>query len=198
MAGTLTIASSSATPSGCEAQVLSLVRQAVAHMDEAQTVAALRAGLVEMAKRGDLHSLEFPAAHRDHYSRRCVYSDPWERFSIIAMTWNVGQGTPLHDHSGVWCVEVVVDGIMEVVNYQMLDEDHFGHCRFEKRETLPAYPASSGALIPPFEHHVFSNVGAIPSHTLHVYGGPMSRCDIFQPIGEGWFQRQHRELRFDR
>ena len=137
MAGTLTIASSSATPGGCEAQVLSLVRQAVAHMDEAQTVAALRAGLVEMAKRGDLHSLEFPAAHRDHYSRRCVYSDPWERFSIIAMTWNVGQGTPLHDHSGVWCVEVVVDGIMEVVNYQMLDEDHFGHCRFESAKHSP-------------------------------------------------------------
>ena len=150
-----------------------------------------------MARNGGFDHLEFPLPAPDHYTRRLVFSDAWERFTIIAMTWGVGHATPLHDHAGVWCVEVVVDGDMEVVNYELLEEDRNGLCRFEKRETIPARPASSGALIPPFEHHIFGNSGTKPSHTLHIYGGPMNRCDTFTPAGDGLWQRQHRQLRYD-
>jgi hypothetical protein len=86
---------------------------------------------------------------------------------------------------------------MEVVSYRMLDEDTLGHCRFQEQETIPAYPASSGALIPPFEHHVFRNAGNAVSHTLHVYGGPMNYCNIFERVADGWWQRQRREMRYD-
>lgn len=180
-----------------EQKLLTLCREAAASNDQLETVSALKIGLVELAKQGILGSLDFLPDRPDRYARRLVYSDPWNRFVIIAMTWGVGQGTPLHDHSGVWCVEVVVDGEMEAVSYQLVDEDAFGHCRFEEREIIPAYPASSGALIPPFEHHIFRNTGETASHTLHVYGGPMNHCDVFERVSDDWWQRQHRELRYD-
>jgi predicted metal-dependent enzyme (double-stranded beta helix superfamily) len=158
----------------------------------------LKTGLFDLARRDKLSSVEFPAPSPDGYARRLVCADAWGRFVVIAMTWGPGQKTPLHDHAGVWCVEVVVDGMMEVVSYQLMEENkELGHCRFEQRETVAAPPASSGALIPPFEHHIFGNTGTELAHTLHVYGGPMNRCDIFQPLAEGWWQRVHRELRYD-
>src|SRR5690606_32955581 len=40
----------------------------------------------------------------DHYARREVYRSPDLGYSVIAMTWGPGQGTPIHDHCGRWCV----------------------------------------------------------------------------------------------
>ena len=178
-------------------ELLGLVRQAVATGAEGRIISILKEGLVEMARRGAFDTFTFPPPARDHYSRRLVYSDPWERFTVIAMTWGAGHRTALHDHAGVWCVEVVVDGDMEVVNYQLLEETADGLCRFEKLGTTRAHSASSGALIPPFEHHVFGNCGTQTSHTLHIYGGPMNRCNTFQPVQEGWWRCQNRPLGYD-
>ncbi len=180
-----------------EQEVLAIARSAVATIDQTTIVSILKQGLAEMARRGAFATFEFPPPQADRYARRLVFSDAWERFTIIAMTWGVGHQTALHDHAGTWCVEVVVAGDMEVVNYQMMEEISSGLCRFERRETVSAPPASSGTLIPPFEHHIFANVGATPSHTLHVYGGPMNRCNVFEPVGGGWWQRLHRDLRYD-
>ena len=184
--------------SGTEEDLLALCCTAVATGHEGEIAGILKNGLFELARRGMLGGVGYPEPSPDRYARRLVYADAWGRFVVIAMTWGPGQKTPLHDHAGVWCVEVVVDGRMEVVSYQLLEENKsLGHCRFERRETVAAPPASSGALIPPFEHHVFSNAGEEVAHTLHVYGGPMNRCDIFEPLAAGWWQRVHRELRYD-
>ena len=59
------------------------------------------------------------------------------------MTWGPGQGTPLHDHAGIWCVECVVEGEMEVRQYDLVEENA-GSFRFvpqpsiEAREARPA------------------------------------------------------------
>jgi len=44
---------------------------------------------------------------QDHYARRELYRSPEHGYSIVAMTWGPGQGTPIHDHCGLWCVEGV-------------------------------------------------------------------------------------------
>jgi hypothetical protein len=33
--------------------------------------------------------------------------------------------------------------------------------------------------------------------TLHVYGGEMSRCHVFEPAGDGTYQRVTHELAYD-
>ena len=44
------------------------------------------------------------------------------RYSAIVMTWGPGQGTAVHDHGGLWCVEGVVDGEIAVTQYDVEPE----------------------------------------------------------------------------
>ena len=142
----------------------------------------------------------FHQAKPDSYARRLLYQDPELGFTALVMTWGPGQRTALHDHAGIWCVEGVLEGEMEVIRYELMDEQD-GVCRFEQRGSVQATAGSAGALIPPFEHHVLAN--ARPdrtSLTLHVYGGEMTHCDVFQPFGEdapGLYRRSSRALSYD-
>src|SRR5262245_15015900 len=58
----------------------------------------------------------------DHYARRLLYQDPLNRYTAVVMTWGPGQGTPVHDHGGLWCVEGVVEGRMSVTQYDVTPE----------------------------------------------------------------------------
>src|SRR4030095_3701968 len=134
----------------------------------------------------------------DSYARRLLYRDPDLGFTALLMTWGPGQRTALHDHSGIWCVEGVVEGEMEVTRYELAEEMEEGLCRFVARGAVAASAGSAGALIPPFEHHVLAN--ARPdraSLTLHVYGGEMNHCDIFEPFRAGLYRRCPKLLSYE-
>jgi predicted metal-dependent enzyme (double-stranded beta helix superfamily) len=133
----------------------------------------------------------------DGYARRLFHRDPEGRFSVVAMTWGPGQGTPLHDHAGIWCVEGVVEGALEVARYELLDEADDGVHRFAERGRTSAGVGSSGALIPPFEYHTLANASDDRvAVTLHVYGGDMDHCSVFEPRAEGGYLRRVKELSF--
>jgi 3-mercaptopropionate dioxygenase len=135
----------------------------------------------------------------DSYARRLLYKDDDLGFTALVMTWGPGQRTALHDHAGIWCVEGVLEGEMEVIRYELLEEQEDGVCHFEPRGSVHATAGSAGALIPPFEHHVLANsLSDRPSLTLHVYGGEMTHCDIFQPeAAAGLYRRSSRQLSYD-
>src|SRR3546814_11261878 len=59
----------------------------------------------------------------DHYARRELYRSPEHGYSVVAMTWAPGQATPIHDHCGLWCVEGVGDGDLEINPYALLERD---------------------------------------------------------------------------
>jgi hypothetical protein len=53
-------------------------------------------------------------------------------------------------------------------------------------------------LIPPYEYHVLGN--ALPeqnSVTLHIYGGEMTRCSIYEPQPDGLWRRREKRLEYD-
>jgi predicted metal-dependent enzyme (double-stranded beta helix superfamily) len=133
----------------------------------------------------------------DHYARRLLYRDLELDFTAVVMTWGPGQRTALHDHAGIWCVEGVVEGEMEVTRYELLGEEDGELFRFAERGTVQACAGSAGALIPPFEHHVLANNRpSRTSLTLHVYGGEMDHCSVFEPAGsaEGLYRRTAKSL----
>ena len=138
----------------------------------------------------------FHVPRRDTYARRLLHRDPDGRYTAVVMTWGPGQKTALHDHAGIWCVECVVAGQMEVTQYDLLsDED--GRYRFAEQGRVPAGRGSAGCLIPPFEYHTLANLrpdGA--SVTLHVYGGEMDHCHVYEPAGDGTYRRQTRTLSY--
>ena len=115
------------------------------------------------------------------------------------MTWGPGQGTPLHDHAGIWCVEGVVEGRMDVTQFDLIEEADAagGAYRFEAKGCVHAAVGSAGCLIPPFEYHVLANALDVPSITLHVYGGEMTTCHVFEPAEGGRYVRCERALSYD-
>jgi predicted metal-dependent enzyme (double-stranded beta helix superfamily) len=117
----------------------------------------------------------------DAYARRLLHRDPQGRYSAIVMTWGPGQGTAVHDHGGLWCVEGVVDGEIAVTQY-LVQQDTDGFYRVTPIGSLLAGTGSAGCLIPPTDHHVLANARpARASVTLHVYGGDLDDCKVFLP-----------------
>jgi predicted metal-dependent enzyme (double-stranded beta helix superfamily) len=134
-----------------------------------------------------------------HYARRELYSCPERGTSIVAMTWAPGQGTPIHDHCGLWCVEGVWQGKLEITRYELEQEDA-DRAHFSMHETLMAGAGSAGSLLPPHEYHTIRNPQPDQiSISLHVYQKAMGTCATFTPIeGEpGWYLRGKKELCLD-
>jgi hypothetical protein len=84
----------------------------------------------------------------DHYARRELYRSPRLGYSVVAMTWGPGQGTPIHDHSGLWCVEGVWDGQLEITQYETARDATDERIRFRAAGGMQAGPGSAGSLIP--------------------------------------------------
>jgi predicted metal-dependent enzyme (double-stranded beta helix superfamily) len=137
-------------------------------------------------------------AATDHYARREIYRSDEFGYSVIAMTWGPGQGTAIHDHAGMWCVEGVWHGEIEVTPYEMVEQSD-GRYRFEPRGTTLAGPGSAGSLIPPHEYHTIRNPSADGvAVSVHIYRGSMTCCSVFKPLGGHWYNRDERQLSLDR
>lgn len=151
--------------------------------------------LQEALRSGDLRLPErFSVAKADTYARRLLHRDPDGRYTAVVMTWGPGQATALHDHAGIWCVECVVDGLMEVTQYRLLSEND-GRYRFAQQGQVSAGRGSAGCLIPPFEYHTLANASPDrTSMTLHIYGGEMDHCHVFEPAADGTYSRVTRTL----
>lgn len=122
------------------------------------------------------------------YARRLIHKDE-SGFVIVAMTWGPGQGTPIHDHCNAWCVECVVEGEIEVVQYDLKSQKQNLYF-FEEQKPITASFGDAGALIPPYEYHLIRNISHEPAVTLHVYAKEMTDCSIFIPQKEGYFREK--------
>lgn len=133
----------------------------------------------------------------DHYARREIYRSEQHGYSVVAMTWGPGQGTPVHDHCGLWCVEGVWDGELEITQYELLEQEG-ERFRFRAAGGMHAGPGSAGSLIPPHEYHTIRNTNADDvAVSLHIYKAPMECCSMFVQQDGEWFERIDRTLAVD-
>ena len=179
------------------AELVECLDSAVQRPSPAEITASVKAALERIAAAG---TLELPAAltapRPDRYARRLLHRSAEHGYTAILMTWGPGQGTPLHDHAGMWCVEGVLEGEIEVTQHDLL-EQRDGLYRFRREATVTAGPGNAGALIPPFEYHTIANPSdAGKAVTLHIYAGEMTHCTAFEPRGDGLYERHERELRY--
>jgi predicted metal-dependent enzyme (double-stranded beta helix superfamily) len=127
----------------------------------------------------------------EKYARRLLHKDGDGKYSVVVMVWGSGQCTPLHDHSGTWCVECVASGKIRVTRYDLVGSATTPLVEFREAGRVEAGRGEAGALIPPFEYHKIENPYPEQAVTVHVYGGEMVSCSAFFPEGE----RYRRELR---
>ena len=166
-------------------EMIRLLDEAVEKQTTTGCCKAVKRALEEIVTSGlDFVPPAFLAPAEDKYARRLLHKDPEGRYSVLVMVWGVHQGTPLHDHAGMWCVECVYRGRILVKSYSLDDEigDRF---KFVKEQEVLAGIGEAGTLIPPFDYHTIENAESdVPSVTLHVYGGEMDWCNTFVPDGD--------------
>lgn len=183
---------------GCR-QLIAAIDDAVAQGSTPAITDSLRNSLCKLIRGNEIRLPDCvlePAAGR--YARRELYRSDDHGYCVVAMTWGPGQGTPIHDHAGMWCVEGVWRGALDVVQYERLN-DSDGHCRFQPVGSVQAGPGSAGSLIPPHEYHTIRNPSdSDVAVSLHIYSGNMTRCAVFQPLAGGdGYERLERQLGLD-
>jgi predicted metal-dependent enzyme (double-stranded beta helix superfamily) len=99
------------------------------------------------------------------FARHVLHAEP--AFSVVAVVWQPGQATPIHDHIA-WCSFVVLQG----VEYETLYRSHGDHLRQIRRVANRTGDASGFA--PPGDIHRVHNTGDTTAVSLHVYGADLS------------------------
>jgi len=119
---------------------------------------------------------------RQHYTRNLIDKTPL--YELLAICWEVGQASSVHNHRDQNCWMAVPMGRLLVENYrivfQQLEE---GRCELETADTVemnPAHPCAVDPLEP--VHRVFNprefNQRAV---SLHVYSRPFDSCLVYSP-----------------
>jgi len=179
-------------------ELIQRLDEAMAPSDDAGRCRNVKQVLIDVVKSGEQFVPDaFLQPAPDRYARRLLHRDPKGRYTVLVMVWGVGQATPLHDHAGTWCVECVYRGRIEVSSYSVRGGDpEKDVVQFEKETVVRAGVGEAGALIPPFEYHVIGNPNDQPAITIHVYGGEMTFCHIFEPLEGGGYRRKYKELSY--
>ncbi|PNS08239.1 cysteine dioxygenase family protein [Solilutibacter silvestris] len=183
-------------------RLIAAVDDAVLHggADRSEITRHLRDGLCALMKAG---SVELPdcvfQTVPGHYARRELYRSRRHGYGVVAMTWAPGQGTKIHDHHGMWCVEGVWSGNIEITQYDLAERegDEF---RFVECNTLTGNTGSAGCLIPPHEYHTIRNASDRDvAVSVHIYEQPMTCCGLFEQSsrGDGWHRYVRKELTLD-
>ncbi|MBS2038519.1 cysteine dioxygenase family protein [bacterium] len=130
------------------------------------------------------------------YARHLVHKESEDGFCVVVMVWSPGQGTPVHDHGGVWCVESCVEGQLAITSYRMLDGSDPEHVRFKQEEYVEVGRGSVGCLIPPFEHHKIHNPFRTTAITIHVYGHELRNCTRYLKNSHDTFRVEKSSLSY--
>ncbi|HSM85713.1 MAG TPA: cysteine dioxygenase family protein [Candidatus Limnocylindrales bacterium] len=117
---------------------------------------------------------------RQHYTRNLI--EKTALFELLAICWEVGQGSSIHNHKEQNCWMAAPIGRLLVQNYRVLQQDlEAGTCDLDPTDVLEMN-ASNPCAVDPAQpvHKVFNpiefNQRAV---TLHVYSRPYDSCVVY-------------------
>jgi len=104
------------------------------------------------------------------------------RYTGLIMVWPAGHATPIHDHAGLWGIEMVLQGALSVEDYELAGDNELRHVG-----TSVLDEGQSCAFLGTAGHaHRCTNLSARRAAvTLHVYGGMLERYRNFDVRSDG-------------
>jgi 3-mercaptopropionate dioxygenase len=159
-------------PSRCPGLLISAIRGITRHRLTWELTAMMIAGelerqplppaglLTEAERRGD------PAGYRCHL----LHAELDGSFSVLAMVWQPGQATAIHDHV-TWCATAVLQGVESEEVFSIAADG----TALELAVRRENHPGAVSGLAPPGDIHRVRNCGDDVAISLHVYGADISR-----------------------
>ncbi len=120
--------------------------------------------------------------NRQHYTRNLI--DKTDLYELIAICWEVGQGSSVHNHRGQNCWMAAPVGRLLVENFHVEFEDiKTGRCRLLASNTVELNAANPCAVDPrePVHRVVNPREANRRAVTLHVYSRPFDTCVAYSP-----------------
>ena len=119
---------------------------------------------------------------RQHYTRNLIDKTPL--YELIAICWEIGQNSSVHNHRDQNCWMAVPIGRLLVENYRVISQDvEQGCCRLETADTLEMNPGRPCAVDPLEPVHRVYNPREFDQRavSLHVYSRPFDSCVVYSP-----------------
>jgi len=119
---------------------------------------------------------------RQHYTRNLVDKTPL--YELVAICWEVGQASSVHNHRGQNCWMAAPVGRLLVENYHLISQDlNTGHCNLEPAASVEMNAVHPCAVDPKEPVHRVVNPREFNQRavTLHVYSKPFDSCVVYSP-----------------
>lgn len=112
------------------------------------------------------------------YRRHLLATASDNRYSALLIAWPPGYRTPLHDHDGLWGIELVIDGALAIEEFS--NEGVRAESTLDHQRTLILGIGDAAAFAGPGYVHSCRNLSAQrPALSLHVYGGVLDGYSAF-------------------
>lgn len=169
------------------------------HAMSVHNTAAITAGIEHALARHVPASASLPADW-------LVY-DPWQPFrqelyrsrlhgyQMVVTTWAPGQSAQVHDLSNTWSVQATLAGSVEVTGF-VVARQRGQRVVMQTRDRHLWRHREVGTLLPPLDIHECRNPDvAATAISLHVYGRPLKRVNLYLPTSRHAYQQHRGELR---
>ena len=117
---------------------------------------------------------------RQHYTRNLIDKTPL--YELVAICWDVGQSSSVHNHRDQNCWMAVPIGKLLVENYRVIRQNlDDGKCQLEPTDTVEMNPSHPCAVDPlePVHRVVNSRDFNQRAVSLHVYSRPFDTCVVY-------------------
>ncbi len=118
----------------------------------------------------------------EHYTRNLI--DKTRLYELIAICWDIGQMSSVHNHREQNCWMAVPMGRLLVQNYRTISQDlTTGQCKLEVKDTVEMNPAHPCPVDPQEPVHRVINPRKFNQKavSLHIYSRPFDSCVVYSP-----------------
>ena len=119
---------------------------------------------------------------RQHYTRNLIDKTPL--YELLAICWEVGQASSVHNHRDQNCWMTVPIGRLLVENYHVASQDiEKGVCQLKTADTVEMNATHPCAVDPAEPVHRVFNPREFGERavSLHVYSRPFDSCVVYSP-----------------
>jgi predicted metal-dependent enzyme (double-stranded beta helix superfamily) len=116
----------------------------------------------------------------NHYTRNLIFKN--SLFELIAICWEVGQASQIHNHHNQNCWMAIPSGRLRVQNFRVADQnDDTWYCRLEPTNAFDIHQSMPAEVDPEEPVHQVLNLPEFNQRavSLHVYSRPYDRCLIY-------------------
>jgi cysteine dioxygenase len=119
---------------------------------------------------------------RQHYTRNLI--DKTRLYELLAICWEVGQASSVHNHRDQNCWMAVPVGRLQVHNFHLVRQDlAAGSCLIEPSDVVEMNLSHPCAVDPAEPVHRVVNPREFNQRavSLHVYSRPFDTCVVYSP-----------------